>query len=196
MVGLASGRGSPVLIMALLLGAFALVAGFVSIMSRAVLPVLPVYVGFISSAPHSDVDDLRRGRRTTAASWFITGLGVVFVVEGALASVFGAVMLSHLDLVTRTACLSVILTARSLRAGRIELRSDDLSSFEGDRARLGRLLVGMRFAFAWTSSISPLLVSLLLVAASRGSLTVGAELFALYSLGLATALVALAWTSG
>jgi cytochrome c-type biogenesis protein len=49
---------------------------------------------------------------------------------------------------------------------------------------LGAFVVGLAFAFGWTPCIGPILGSILALAAREGTVTHGATLLAVYSLGL------------
>ena len=49
---------------------------------------------------------------------------------------------------------------------------------------LGRLCDGIAFAFGWTPCIGPILAAILAVAASEATVTKGAGMLAVYSLGL------------
>ena len=55
---------------------------------------------------------------------------------------------------------------------------------------IGSFLVGITFAIGWTPCIGPILGSILLAAASEGSVHYGLKLLAVYSLGLAVPFLA------
>ncbi len=56
----------------------------------------------------------------------------------------------------------------------------------------GALLLGVAFAFGWTPCIGPVLGSILVLAGTQGTVTAGAALLLLYSLGLGVPFVAAA----
>jgi cytochrome c-type biogenesis protein len=53
--------------------------------------------------------------------------------------------------------------------------------------------MGLAFAFGWTPCIGPILATILAVAASEGTVTKGAGLLAVYSLGLGIPFIAAAF---
>ena len=179
-----------------LLPVFAILAGLISISSPCVLPLLPSYLGFISSVPGGELgDEQHRRRLTRTATAFVAGFTVVFIVLGATASLLGSLLLRHLTAITQVAGVALIVLGLSslgvlpvaflLREKRIDMASRPLTRFRG-------LLVGMAFALGWTPCIGPVLASILTIAASSGSVIGGAALLAFYSLGLGLPFIALA----
>ena len=126
-------------------------------------------------------------RRCCAALLFVAGFSTVFVALGASASVIGALIRAYSDeLVDRRrhrhhrhgpafprAHADRLLTARSA------WRSPKPVGL------WGAYVMGLAFAFGWTPCIGPILAAILAVAASEATVTKGAGLLAVYSLGLA-----------
>lgn len=167
-----------------------LVAGTVSFLSHCVLALVPGYISFISGVA---VDDLRQGapgprRQVVGRSvLFFLGFTVVFVLLGASASVAGAVLNAYRPLLNRLFgvfivvmglhLMGVLRLAALYRERRIGLRLASAGPWT-------TILVGMAFAFAWTPCVGPILASILLYAGSTDTITTGAAMLALYSLGL------------
>lgn len=167
-----------------------LVAGTVSFLSPCVLALVPGYISFISGVA---VQDLSRSgpesrRHVLARSvLFFLGFTVVFVLLGASASAMGAVLTAYRPLLNRLFgvlivvmglhLMGVLRLAALYRERRIGLRLQQAGP-------VTTVLVGMAFAFAWTPCVGPILATILLYAGSTGTVTTGAAMLAIYSLGL------------
>lgn len=192
-----------------LLAAFA--AGLVSFLSPCVLPLIPVYLSFISgesvaalglgggSAAGEEGRDSRKGIRAvllTRTLFFVAGFTLVFT---ALALIFGGGMRfvgSSASLwINRGAGILVIVLALNtlfdfipfLRS-EIRVASPGSSAPAGSKAAAGSpvkaLLLGMAFAAGWTPCVGPILSSILLFAGQGGDLIRSALLLGAYSAGL------------
>lgn len=67
-------------------------AGLATFASPCVLPLMPIYLATIAG---ESLDRARRGRTFAVATAFVTGLSLVFVLLGALASSFGVFLEQH-----------------------------------------------------------------------------------------------------
>lgn len=179
-----------------LLPFMAVVAGLVSVTSPCCLPLLPGYISYVSSvAPTAEGLGPARSTAVRAAVLFVVGFALVFTVLGAAASSLGNLLLANLPTITRVAGVFIIaMGLATIGVFRLPLLARE---FRFDLGRLrrgpaGAVPLGMAFAFGWTPCIGPVLAVILGLAASSGSVLVGAALLALYSLGLGLPFVALA----
>ncbi len=175
------------------IGAAAL-AGVISFLSPCVLPLVPPYLVFISGI---SLDDLKStesektadnyNRVLIASLFFVLGFTTVFVTLGATASYFGQVVRSQLPLLSQLAgVLIIIMGLHFLGVFKLAFLSREVR-YHQDKKPLGLLgayAVGLAFAFGWTPCIGPVLAAILSIAASTESVTKGASLLAVYSLGL------------
>ena len=127
-------------------------------------------------------------RRDTlvGALLFVAGFSTVFVAFGAGASMIGAVMRYYSHELSIIAGIAIIvmglhflgLTPIALlhRQARLEMQKPV--------GLWGAYVMGLAFAVGWTPCIGPILAAILAVAASEATVTKGAGLLALYSLGL------------
>lgn len=167
----------------------AVLAGVLSFSSPCTLPLVPGYLGFMSGVSSS------RGRTLAAAGLFVTGFSLVFTALGAGASTLGSLLAEHRLLLEKAAGVLIVLMGL-LVLGLLRL---PFLLREGrplmERVRpgpSGALLLGVAFAFGWTPCVGPVLGSILILAGAQGTLTSGAILLLLYSLGLGVPFLAAA----
>lgn len=171
----------------------ALAAGLLSFLSPCVLPLIPVYLSFISG---ESVEALRGARRRWVllgrSATFVAGFTVVFV---ALALAFGGGMglvgmgssRAVMRALTRVAGVVVILLAINILFDFIPFLRFERRASPRASERIGALrafLIGMAFAAGWTPCVGPILSSILLYAGNGGSAFRAAMLLAAYSAGL------------
>ncbi len=171
----------------------ALAAGLLSFLSPCVLPLIPVYLSFISG---ESVEALRGARRRWVllgrSATFVAGFTVVFV---ALALAFGGGMglvgmgssRAVMRALTRVAGVVVILLAINILFDFIPFLRFERRASPRASGRIGALrafLIGMAFAAGWTPCVGPILSSILLYAGNGGSAFRAAMLLAAYSAGL------------
>jgi cytochrome c-type biogenesis protein len=171
----------------------ALVAGILSFVSPCVLPLVPGYLSFISGVSLEGAHTgtaLPEGttqRVFLASVAFVLGFTVVFVALGASASTVGLLLNEYLWLLTKIAGVLVILfglhTMGVLKIGAL-YRQAQIDVKRKPAGPLGAFVVGLAFAFGWTPCIGPILGSILALAAREESVSQGAFLLSVYSLGL------------
>lgn len=176
----------------------ALFAGALSFLSPCVLPLVPPYLCYMAGV---SMDDFRAGMETEkaqakAGKWsvllpallFTLGFSTVFVALGAGASSVGMLLRQHLDLLSKIGGLIIIVMGLNfLGVFRIGFLARE-ARFQGagkPATLTGAYVMGLAFAFGWTPCIGPVLGTILGVAASKETVTGGATLLAIYSLGLA-----------
>jgi len=168
----------------------ALGAGVLSFLSPCVLPLVPFYLVFISGIT---LDDLKRGETTqsksalAAAVAFVLGFATVFVALGASASYIGQLLRDQLPLLAKMAGVFIMLMGLNFlgvfklgflnQEKRFHQESKPVSLF-------GAYAIGLAFAFGWTPCIGPVLAAILSLAATTESVSRGALLLGVYSLGL------------
>ena len=166
----------------------ALVAGLVSFFSPCVLPLVPVYLGYMTGTAVSNVEETRRLKTLAHAVFFVLGFGLVFVMLGAAAGLLGSVLYPIMPYLIKIG--GVILIVFGLQM--MGLVSIPFLNME-KRLELGRgrgknywtsFLIGLVFAAGWTPCVGPVLASILLLAAESQTVGVGALLLAVYVLGL------------
>ena len=168
----------------------ALGAGVISFLSPCVLPLVPPYLCFITGASLDDLersDDTAVARALPAAALFVLGFTTVFVILGASASMIGQTFRGYLPVLSQVAGVFIILMGlHFIGMFKFAFLNRDTRYQQPSRpaSLIGAYGVGLAFAFGWTPCIGPVLATILAVAASTESVTKGAGLLAIYSLGL------------
>lgn len=172
----------------------AFTGGILSFLSPCVLPLVPVYIGFMSgvsiqagaSAIEKPTD---RRRLITTAITFVLGFSVVFIALGASATALGGFLKEYQVLLSRIGGVLIILLAlHLLGVFRINalLREKRIEMGQGwAPGPVTAFVTGMVFAFGWTPCVGPILAPILLIASQGERITEGILLLSAYSLGMA-----------
>jgi cytochrome c-type biogenesis protein len=169
----------------------ALIAGVISFLSPCVLPLVPPYLVFLAGTSlerFAEREPEKRVRWETvlAACLFVLGFSTVFVALGASASVIGSLIRVYSGpLAIVAGVVIIVMGLHFLGITPIALlhrqKRMDVSKPVG---LWGAYVIGLAFAFGWTPCIGPILAAILAVAASEQTVSKGAGLLAVYSLGL------------
>ena len=169
----------------------ALIAGLVSFLSPCVLPLVPPYLVFLAGTSLERLADKepepRVKRETVAAALlFVFGFSTVFVSLGASASVIGSLIRAYSGpLATIAGIVIIVMGLHFLGITQIGLLHRQKRLEVAKPVGLwGAYVMGLAFAFGWTPCIGPILAAILAVAASEQTVSKGAGLLAVYSLGL------------
>ena len=165
--------------------------GIVSFFSPCILPLIPLYIGYLSGGTGSIGEDGRvsydRGKVMLHTICFVIGISFTFFLLGLGASALGNFFKSNQLLFARVGGILIFLfglyqlgmfgTSSVLeRDRRLPLSFDKLAM-----SPFSALLMGFTFSFAWTPCIGPALASVLIMAASAKAL--GFALIGVYTLG-------------
>ena len=168
----------------------AFAAGFVSVVTPCVLPLVPGYLSAISSVEAGRLGERGAARRVVVASVpFILGFTVVFVVLGAGAAAIGGVFSASAQTEIAGFVLVVVgLAFIGLLPVPQSVFAPDLLT--GARARGSAALLGGAFAVCAAPCIGTVLAAVLVLASDTGTVLKGAVLLAAYALGLGVAFLA------
>ena len=162
--------------------AIALAAGAVSFVSPCVLPLVPVYLSYVSGVAVEDLD--RRRRHVVLLSLaFIAGFTVVFVALGAAMGGVGALLHDHRDVLTYAGGVFLIV-AGLVMADVVHLPGAQRAISPRGGGLGGAFLTGAVVCIGWTPCVGYVLGSILTLAGGGGSVAAGALLLLVYSLGL------------
>ena len=166
--------------------------GIVTFISPCLLPMLPLYLGYFAGSSsaagqHGATDGQRLRTTFVNALGFICGFTFVFILLGALAGTFGALLAAH-----RTAfnviCGAIVCIFGLNFAGAIHIPVLDRTLKPTTTVRpegfFSAMLFGIVFSIGWTPCVGAFLGSALSLAASSGRTATGVALLLSYSLGL------------
>jgi len=165
----------------------AVIGGLLSFLSPCVLPLIPVYLGYMTGGIADHGGAHHRMLALRHAAMFVLGFGVAFVSLGAAAGIVGRLLYPLLPYITRVAGAILILFGLQM------LGLLHLSFLAADRhVDLGRrqqglwrsLLMGLAFAVGWSPCVGPVLSAILIMAADTQTALRGALLLGGYAIGL------------
>jgi cytochrome c-type biogenesis protein len=161
----------------------AFLAGFVSVVTPCVLPLVPGYLSALSSVQPGQLAE----RRVVRASLpFIGGFTVVFVALGAGAAAIGGVVSANAQAEIAGFVL-VVLGLAFVGLLPVPERVMAPGLLAGARHRGSGALLGGAFAVCAAPCIGTVLAAVLVLASDTGAVLKGAVLLAAYALGLGVA---------
>jgi cytochrome c-type biogenesis protein len=168
----------------------AFIAGFVSVVTPCVLPLVPGYLSALSSIEAGRIGQRGTARRVVSSSVpFILGFTAVFVVLGAGAAAIGNAVTPSVQ----TDVAGFVLVVLGLAfVGLLPVPERVLAPglLKGARRRGSGALLGGAFAVCAAPCIGVVLASVLVLASGTGTIVKGAVLLAAYALGLGAAFIA------
>lgn len=166
----------------------ALIGGLLAFFSPCVLPLVPVYLGYISGVAVGHTSSAAKRAVVTHALAFVLGFSVVFALLGAAVGLLGQALNAALPTLTRLG--GVVLVILGLQMAGV-LRIPALYAEKRWEGRLGvgagylrSLLIGMIFAAGWTPCVGPVLTAILLLAMQTATAWRGAWLLLVFAAGL------------
>jgi cytochrome c-type biogenesis protein len=171
----------------------AFAAGFLTFLSPCLLPIIPSFIAYITGVSISDISDpsqksQARRKAILHSLSFIAGFSIIFVLLGLTATVIGKALFGYQKVIQIGGGLLIILFGLYL-TGILKLdflgKEFKLRFRSQGASYAGSFLIGVTFAAAWTPCAGPILGSILLLAGTKTSVTEGAKLLSVYSLGIA-----------
>ena len=167
--------------------------GLVSFFSPCVLPLLPLYIGYLSGGTGKRGEDGRihyeRKKVMIHTLCFVIGVSFAFFLLGFGFSAMGNFFNSNQLMFARVGGILVVLfglyqlgffgTSQVLgKERRLPFKLDALAM-----SPFTALLMGFTFSFAWTPCVGPALASVLLMAASASTKAMAFGLIGVYTIG-------------
>ena len=177
----------------------ALFGGLLTFFAPCTLPLIPGYIAFIGGG--SKKQEGLRGRTMLSALFFVVGITLVFIVYGFASGALGKFLILHRALIAQVGGFIVIVLGLSL----LDFFSFPQFSLGGSwhlpkwvsaGEPSGSFLLGLLFALGWSPCLGPILGTILLLAATGGTVFYGGLLLAIYSLGLALPFLLIAYFYG
>jgi cytochrome c-type biogenesis protein len=156
-----------------------LISGFVSFASPCSLPILPAYIAYSFKSSKKNIKAM--------TIFFFLGLSLVFTFIGMSTTAVGLFLKNNIMLFSQIAGISIILFGIYILIG------GGFSGFKIKQKKptsyIGSFLFGSILGISWTPCVGPILIALLLVASTVGSVAKGGILLFFYSVGLALPLI-------
>ncbi len=169
------------------------IQGLISFFSPCVLPLLPLYLGYLSGGTVVRGEDGQecydRKKVMLHTVFFVIGVSFAFYLLGLGVTALGSFFNSNHAMFARIGGILVVAfglyqlgvfgTSKVLGTERrLPFRLDKLAM-----SPITALLMGFTFSFAWTPCVGPTLTSVLLMAASAATKAKGFLLIGVYTLG-------------
>lgn len=172
-----------------LLSAF--IAGLLAFISPCILPLIPVYIGLMSSETIYRSEKIRiseRLRLLLNSIFFVIGFSVIFIILGSTVTFIGQALTSYLSIIGRVGgVLLIIFGLHYIGLFKIRFLNMEKRFSVPAVARQGYLrsfLIGVTFSFGWIPCVGLILSGILLLASRMETLVGGLLLLGVFSLGL------------
>lgn len=173
----------------------AFIAGLLTFLAPCTLPLVPAYLGFISGVSLSDLKDPAKTKAARKKFFlngllYVMGFSIVFITLGSLFGLGGGALVKYRLYLSRLGGLFIIFFGLFM----LGILKPSFLNFEKQLGRakalkpgnpISSLVFGATFAFGWTPCVGPILGSILTLAATSATVSQGAFLLAVFSLGLA-----------
>ena len=164
--------------------------GLLSFFSPCVLPLVPLYLGYLAGgATSKDLSDRQRRNITLRNTlFFIVGISFAFFLLGLGFTSIGRFLNDNRAMVSRIGGILIVLMGLvqvgflSSKFMTRELRLP-FNLQKWGMNPISALVMGFTFSFAWTPCVGPALTSVLLMAGSASTRTQGLFLIGVYTLG-------------
>lgn len=182
------------------------IQGLVSFFSPCVLPLIPLYVGYLAGGAVERAEDgslvYPRGRVLVNTVFFVVGVSFAFFLLGFGFTALGRLFTGNEQVFSFVAGIIMVLFGLYMlgafgKTGAMETEHRlpfNLSRFAMNP--LVALVLGFTFSFAWTPCVGPVLASVLLMASSQATSAAGYVLVAIYTAGFVIPFLAVGLVSG
>lgn len=163
-------------------------AGFLSFFSPCILPMIPVYIMYMTGTTMESELSERRLLALKRTIGFVIGFTIIFMIMGTSASFLGKIFIRNRNIFYKISGILIILFGLNMMGifkfeflnveRRAKLPSKTTSWFTS-------ILMGMAFAAGWTPCFGPVLASILMYASASNTVSQGALLLLIYSVGMA-----------
>lgn len=163
-------------------------AGFLSFFSPCILPLIPVYIMYMTGVSLESELEKNRLVALTRTIGFVIGFTIIFMIMGTSASFLGKVFVRNKEIFSKISGILIIIFGLKM----MDIIKLDFLSFEKKMKSptkvsswFSSILMGMAFAAGWTPCFGPVLASILIYAGGTGTVSKGVSLLLIYSIGMA-----------
>lgn len=170
---------------------FVFLEGLLSFFSPCVIPLLPVYMGFLAGSAKTEKDGIiayQRKKVFLNTAFFVIGISTAFLILGTSFTLLGKLLGEYRYFLIKASGILIILL------GLIQLDFIQFSFLQKERKLhfnltdkeanpLIALILGFTFSFAWTPCIGPALSSVLILVSGAKNTVIGYLLILVYAAG-------------
>jgi uncharacterized protein YyaL (SSP411 family)/cytochrome c biogenesis protein CcdA len=161
----------------------AIIAGFISFASPCTLPIIPAFVAY-------SFKSFKKNIMGMTVSFFI-GLSILFTLLGASAGFVGNFLNRYIQIFSTISGIALILFGVYILMGKgfggLKIKNTKPTTY------FGSFLFGMILGLAWTPCVGPILVAILLLASTSGTVFSGGLLLLVYSFGFAVPMLLISY---
>ena len=160
-------------------------AGLISFLSPCVLPLIPGYISYISGSSLNELLE-KKNINLIPILLFTLGFSIVFIIFGAASTFLGQVLLQNsYELRILAGLVIVILSLHIIGIINLKfLNYEKRIQTNTNTNFYSPILIGMAFAFGWTTCIGTIIGSILVLAATEESVNKDILILISYILGL------------
>ena len=167
-----------------------LFAGILTFISPCILPLIPVYITLVTGLSVEELDNKKNLLSVFLSSiCFVLGFTTVFVFLGLSVTIIGQFFVNNMETLRIVGGIIIIVFALHLLGiFKIKLLYKQFGWMDKIKRTSNYFtiyLIGCAFAFSWTPCVDPILASILIMAATQGTIAKGTFLLLIYSAGLA-----------
>ncbi len=163
-------------------------AGFLSFFSPCILPLIPVYIMYMTGVSMEDELESRRMLALSRTFGFVIGFTIIFMIMGTSASFVGKIFVRNKEIFSKVSGALIIVFGLNMmgifKFGFLNL-GGKLKAPKKMTNWFSSVLMGIAFAAGWTPCFGPVLGSILIYAGGTETLSKGVFLLLIYSLGMA-----------
>ncbi len=168
--------------------------GIISIISPCILPLLPVYLSYMSGVSAQEISQSKNKKAIFKkiilnSVLFSLGFSTVLIILGTTASIVGQYLLANKVILEKISGALIILMSLFIFF-RISIGWKlELNGIANRFKLLKSFILGLSFGIIWSPCSGPILVSVLVLAANTATVFEGTKLLMIYSLGLSLSFI-------
>ncbi|ABW20248.1 cytochrome c biogenesis CcdA family protein [Alkaliphilus oremlandii] len=163
-------------------------AGFLSFFSPCILPLVPVYIMYITGISVEEEINQSKLLAFKRTMGFVLGFTIIFMIMGTSAGFLGKIFIRNREIFSKISGILIMIFGfnmmgiLNLNILKLEKR---LKAPKKMTNWFSSILMGMAFAAGWTPCFGPVLASILVYAGSSATVSKGVYLLLIYSIGMA-----------
>lgn len=162
--------------------------GFLSFFSPCILPLIPVYIMYITGISVESELEQKRIFALKRTLGFVIGFTIIFMIMGTSASLIGKVFVRNKVVFSRISGILILVFGLNmtgiLNIGFLNMEKR-MKAPKKITSWFSSVLMGMAFAAGWTPCFGPVLAAILVYAGSSDTVLKGSLLLLVYSIGMA-----------